>query len=57
MLRKCYLVPFDLDAVEPALLTHEKELLNAYHRDVYEKISPYLNEEEKEWLKESTRAI
>lgn len=52
------MVPFDLDAVEPALLTdHEKELLNAYHRDVYEKISPYLNEEEKEWLKESTRAI
>ena len=52
------MVPFDLDAVEPALLTdHEKELLNVYHRDVYEKISPYLNEEEKEWLKESTRAI
>ena len=52
------MVPFDLDAVEPALLTdHEKELLNAYHRDVYEKISPYLNEVEKEWLKESTRAI
>lgn len=52
------MVPFDLDAVEPALLTdHEKELLNAYHRDVYEKISPYLNEEEKKWLKESTRAI
>ena len=52
------MVPFDLDAIEPALLTdHEKELLNAYHRDVYEKISPYLNEEEKEWLKESTRAI
>lgn len=52
------MVPFDLDAVEPALLTdHEKELLNAYHRNVYEKISPYLNEEEKEWLKESTRAI
>ena len=52
------MVPFDLDAVESALLTdHEKELLNAYHRDVYEKISPYLNEEEKEWLKESARAI
>lgn len=52
------MVPFDLDAIDPVLLTdHEKEMLNAYHRDVYEKISPYLNEEEKEWLKESTRAI
>ncbi len=33
------------------------ELLNSYHNDVYEKISPYLNEEEKEWLKEATRPV
>ena len=33
------------------------ELLNNYHRQVYEKISPYLTEEEAEWLKENTRAI
>ena len=30
---------------------------NDYHAQVYEKISPYLNEEEKEWLKDATRAI
>ncbi len=28
-----------------------------YHRAVYEKVSPYLNEEEKEWLKKYTREI
>ena len=33
----------------------EKQLLNAYHQSVYEKISPYLEAEEKEWLKEYTR--
>ena len=33
------------------------ELLNQYHRAVYEKISPYLEGDEKEWLKEATREI
>lgn len=52
------MVPFDLDAVVPEQMTaHERELLNNYHAQVYEKISPYLDEDEKEWLKEATRAI
>lgn len=52
------MVPFDLDAINPELLdTYEKGLLNSYHAEVYEKISPYLTEEEKNWLKEYTRAI
>lgn len=52
------MVPFDLEAVVPEQMTErEKELLNAYHSEVYEKISPYLDEEEKEWLKEATREI
>lgn len=51
-------VPMDLDAVNPALMTDkDKMLLNDYHKKVYEKISPYLNEEEKEWLKTYTRPI
>ena len=51
-------VPIDLDAVNPDMMTKEdKEQLNAYHAKVYELVSPHLNEEEKEWLKESTRAI
>ncbi|MCI6301962.1 MAG: M24 family metallopeptidase C-terminal domain-containing protein, partial [Blautia sp.] len=50
--------PFDLDAVVPEQMTaHERELLNNYHAQVYEKISPYLDEDEKAWLKEATRAI
>ena len=52
------LAPFDLDAVLPELMTEkERQLLNAYHEKVYEKISPYLNEEEKEWLRSATRKI
>lgn len=33
----------------------ERKLLNQYHALVYEKISPYLNEEEKSWLKKPHR--
>ena len=52
------MVPFDLDAVVPEQMTaHEIELLNNYHAQVYEKISPYLDEDERAWLKEATRAI
>lgn len=50
--------PIDLDGIDPDYLeASEREWLNNYHKDVYEKISPYLNEEEKAWLKEYTRAI
>ncbi len=52
------MVPFDLDAVVQEQMTaEERELLNRYHAQVYEKISPYLDEDEREWLKEATRAI
>lgn len=52
------MVPFDLDAVVPEQMSErERRLLNSYHADVYQKISPYLNEEERDWLKEATREI
>jgi Xaa-Pro aminopeptidase len=52
------MVPFDLDGVVPELMSvRERNLLNDYHAQVYEKISPYLDEEEREWLKDATRAI
>ena len=42
----------------PELMTmQERALLNNYHAQVYKNISPYLEEEEKEWLKEATREI
>ncbi len=51
-------VPFDLDAVDVSLLsTKEKSLLNTYHKQVYDKISPFLTEDEKAWLKIYTREI
>lgn len=51
-------VPMDLDAINPDMMTaEEKKLLNDYHKQVYEKVSPYLNEEEKEWLAKYTREI
>lgn len=52
------MVPFDLEGVVPEQMSEkERALLNAYHGEVYEKISPYLEPEEREWLRESTRAI
>lgn len=50
--------PIDLDAIVPEQMSQkEKNWLNAYHAEVFEKISPYLNEKETEWLKVYTRAI
>ena len=52
------LAPIDLDAVDPALLTDlDRRRLNSYHRRVYETLSPYLTDEEQEWLKKYTREI
>ena len=51
-------IPFDLDAIDASVMTEEdRKLLNHYHTMVYEKISPYLDKEEKEWLELYTRAI
>lgn len=51
-------VPIDLDALLPERMTEEeRDMLNDYHRAVYEKISPYLNGDEKEWLKRCTKPV
>ncbi len=51
-------VPFDLDAIEPSLMRDdEKVQLNAYHKKVYDMVSPYLDDAEKAWLKKYTREI
>ena len=50
--------PIDLDAVDLDYLSKEdKDRLNAYHKEVYEKLSPYLSPEEQGWLKHYTRSI
>lgn len=51
-------VPIDLDGIDPEELTRaEREWLNEYHKECFEKLSPYMNDEELEWLKEYTRGI
>lgn len=50
--------PIDLEAIDVLQLTAETRIqLNNYHKEVYDKVSPYLEEEERIWLKEATRAV
>ena len=50
--------PIDLDGIDTQYMTKfEIDWLNNYHAQVYEKIAPHLTDEEREWLKEYTRAI
>ena len=52
------LCPIDLSCADLDMLTaEEKQWLNDYHEMVYEKLSPLLNDEEKEWLKTNTARI
>lgn len=51
-------VPIDLEAINRGIMSdRDAELLNRYHEQVYEKISPYLDEDERVWLAEVTRAV
>ena len=50
--------PIDLDGIDAELLTkEEKEYLNAYHKAVFEKLSPFLVPDEASWLRHYTREI
>ena len=52
------LVPYDRDAIDPALLTsRDAELLDAYHAKVYAALSPYLAGDELAWLRGATAPI
>ena len=51
-------VPIDLDAIDPDQMNRdEKRQLNQYHAMVLEKMAPYFEGDELEFLKEYTRAI
>ena len=50
--------PFDLKLIDKNYLDEKTiKILNDYHKTVYENLSPYLNEEEKEYLRKLTREI
>ncbi len=52
------LVPFERECIDRDMLTDDElSYLNDYHRMVYEKISPYLTEEECKWLGKATAII
>ena len=39
------------------MLPDELAWLNRYHRHVYEELSPLLGPEDREWLREATKAL
>lgn len=52
------MAPIEVEALDFSILTEvEIHQLNDYHKKVYENISPFLEEEERRWLKEVTRPI
>ena len=50
--------PYEAEAIDPSLLDEEEiAQLNAYHKMVFETLSPYLGAKEKAWLKQATKAV
>ena len=50
--------PIDIRAIDVTLLDqHEIDWINSYHKEVYNKLSPYLGQEQKNWLKKMTVEI
>ena len=50
-------VPIDMEAIDEKYMTEtQRAFLYKYQREVYEKLSPYLDDEEKAWLLKETRA-
>lgn len=52
------LMPYDTRLIDKSMLsTEEVQHINNYHREVRQRLAPYLNEEEQAWLNEKTREI
>ncbi len=50
-------VPIDMEAIDEKYMTEtQRAYLYKYQREVYEKLSPYMDDEEKAWLLRETRA-
>lgn len=50
--------PYDKTLLDLSILTKpEIDWINDYHKEVYSRLSPHLNEEEKKWLEEKTSPI
>ena len=52
------LCPIDTTPIDASLLTkEEKEWLNDYHQMVYDRLSPYLDEADRQWLRDATGVL
>jgi len=50
--------PFDKNLMDVSILSdEEKNWINNYHQEVFDKISPHLDDEETAWLKNTTSKI
>ena len=50
--------PFELKAIDVNLLTDRQiEVINSYHREVFEKLSPHLHGEVLDYLREATKEV
>lgn len=50
--------PVDIRGIDSALLTKkEREWINAYHKEVYSILSPFLTDGERDWLGEMTQPL
>lgn len=51
-------VPFERKAIDPEQMSErEKMLLNNYHSQVFETLSPYLSRQEKDWLQDECAPV
>lgn len=56
--RTITMFPIDIDLCETSIMTDEEiNWLNDYHRTVRKTLSPYLNDDEREWLNNATRKL
>ena len=52
------LCPIDTTPIDTSLLSkEEKEWLNDYHQMVYDRLSPYLDEADRQWLRDATGVL
>ena len=50
--------PFEIEAIDVKLLTdRQRKVLNSYHKEVFEKLSPHLDGDILNYLKEATREV
>lgn len=51
-------VPFDVDGLDVnEMQPNEIDWLNDYHAKVYQKVSPYLNDQQRQWLAHACRSL